>query len=148
MQGAFNEALAAGDNAVKLLDPQVTESAFGPLGQPGDPARIQYLGQRLVAVYEEFLDWAARVRDLVVPDSLERAFEIAATFMDTPIFEIREFMDQFITAAERLPKQLAEDGDTPIAQTFTLTLSVDDNIVREYGRELKRVRRRKFWGLS
>jgi TIR domain len=148
MQGAMKEAEAAVENAVKLLNRQVIESAFGALGQPGDPAQIQYLGQRLIAVYEEFLDWAARVRGAVVPDSLERAFEIAATFMDTPIAEIREFIDQIITATERLPEQVAEDGDTPITLTFTLTLSIDDKVVREYGRELRRVRRRKFWGLS
>jgi hypothetical protein len=148
MQGAFKEAEAAGNNAMKLLNRPVVESAFGPLGQPGDPAQIQYLGQRLIAIYEEFLDWAARVRGAVMPDSLERAVELAATFMDTPIVEIREFMDQIIMATERLPEQVGEDNDTPITLTFTLTLTIDDNIVREFGRELKRVRRRRFWGLS
>jgi hypothetical protein len=148
IQGAFNEAVAAGGNAMKLLNPRVTESAFGPLGQPGDPAQIEYLGQRLVAVYEEFLDWPARIRGAVIPDSLQRAFELAATFMDMPILEIREFMDQIITATERLPEQLARDGDTPITLTFSLILTVDDKIAREFNREMKRLRRRKFWGLS
>ncbi len=148
MQGAFSEAEAAAGNAMRLLNARVRESAFGPLEQPGDPAQIEYLGQRLIAVYEECLDWAARVRGAVVPDSLERAFELAATFMDVPIVEIREFMDQIITAMERLPEQLAEDGDTPITLTFSLILTIDDKIVREYGRELKRLRRRRFWGLS
>jgi hypothetical protein len=146
IQGAFKEAEAAADNAMKLLNRQVTESAFGPLGQPGDPVQIEYLGQRLVSVYEEFLDWSARVRGAAIPDSLERAFELAATFMDAPIREIREFMDQIITATERLPEQLASGGDTPITLTFSLVLTIDDNTVREFGREMKRLRRRKFWG--
>jgi hypothetical protein len=147
IRGAFKEALTATDNAMKLIDRRVTDSAFGPLGQPGDPAQIEYLGQRLVAVYEEFLDWAARVRGAVIPESLERAFELAATFMDTPTVEIREFIDQIITATERLPEQLAGEVDTPITLTFSLTLTVDDNLVREYSRELKRLERRRFWGL-
>jgi len=148
IQGAFSEMTAAAGNAGRLLEPSVTESAFGPLGTPGDPQQIEYLGQRLVAVYEEFLDWAARVRGVAIPDTLERAFELAASFADTPIAEIREFMDQIIAAMERLPKQLAEPDDTPITQSFALILTVDDRIAREFGRELKRLRRRKFWGLS
>jgi len=146
IQGAFSEAVAAAGNAVKLLDPRVTESAFGPPGQPGDPAQIEHLGQRLVAVYEEFLDWPARVRGAVIPDSLERAFELAASFADRPIIEIRELMDQIIAAMERLPEQLARDEDTPITLTFSLILTTDDNIAREFNREIKRLRRRKFWG--
>jgi hypothetical protein len=148
IQGAFEEAEAASENAMKLLNRQVTESAFGSPGEPGDPAQIEYLGQRLVSVYEELLDWSARIRDTVAPDSLERAFEIAATFMDTPIAEIREFMNQIITTMERLPEQLASNEDTPITLTFSLILTIDDKTTREFGRELKRLRRRKFWGLA
>lgn len=148
IQGAFSEMMAASDNAVRLLDPRVTESAFGPPGMSGDPAQIEHLGQRLVAVYEEFLDSAARVRDVAMPEALERAFELAASFVDMPIVQIREFMDQIITATERLPEQLASDDDTPIALSFSLIFDVDNNIAREFNREMKRLTRRRFWGLD
>ncbi len=55
-------------------------------------------------------------------------------------------MDQIIAAMERLPEQLARDEDTPITLTFSLILTTDDNIAREFNREIKRLRRRKFWG--
>lgn len=148
IQGAFKEMMAASSNAVRLLDPRVTESAFGPLGVPGDPVQIEHLGQRLVAVYEEFLDWPVRVRSVAIPNGLEHAFELAASFADMPIAQIRDFMDEIITATERLPEELAREDDTPITLSFSLILEADSNIEREFNREMKRLTRRKRWGLG
>jgi TIR domain len=141
---AMNEAQGYAGNVIKVLNRQTTEWAFGAPGMPGDPANIEYLGKRLVGIYEDFLDWSARIRGATTSADLRRLFEITARFMDTPISQIRDFIDNYVSEAERLPEKLASDDDTPITMTFELVLSIDDRTVAESNRELKRLRRRRF----
>jgi TIR domain len=142
---ALNEAQAYAGNVTKVLNRQTTEWAFGTPRTSGDPANIEYLGKRLIEIYEDFLDWSARIRGVTIPADFRRLFDITARFMDTPISEIRDFIDHYVSEAERLPEKLASDDDTPIAMTFELVLSIDDRTVAEGNRELRRLRRRRFF---
>src|SRR6266508_4301875 len=139
---AMREPLAFAENLNRVFDRQAKELAFGPPGVPGDPARIEHLGHRLVAIYEDFLDWSARLRGTVASSKYRRLLDLAASTADMPAKQIRDFIDQHVATLERLPELLAEPGDEPIDLTFVLELDIDRRIIAEYNREFKRLRRR------
>jgi hypothetical protein len=140
---ARNESLTFVENINRLFDRQVVELAFGPVGADGDPERIEHLGKRFVALYEDFLDWSARVRGTVASPRYRRLLDLTAAFADMPINQIRDFIDDYVATMDRMAKRLAgPPPDVPIELTFKLELDIDKRTVDEYNREFKRLRRR------
>ena len=143
VDAAINESLTFVQNVNRVFDRQVTELAFGPLGADGDPERIEHLGRRLVAIYEDFLDWSARLRGTVTSPKYRRLLDLAALIADTPITEIRDFIDNFVGTMDRMTELLAgPPPEKPIEMTFKLELTVDDAAIAEYNWEFRRLRRR------
>jgi hypothetical protein len=145
ISAAMNEAQGYTGNVTKILNRQTTEWAFGAPGMPGDPANIEYLAKRLVGVYEGFLDWSAKIRGTTTSATFRRYYDVVSRFVDEPISQIREFIDYYVSECEALPEKLASDDDTPIHMKFELVLSIDDRTVAAANRELKRLRRRRFF---
>jgi hypothetical protein len=71
---------------------------------------------------------------------MEPVMEAAARMADTPLREIRDFIDQLVTEADSLPERLALDE--PITITLTLTLTIDEETSRAFEHELERAKRR------
>jgi hypothetical protein len=142
IDAAMNEPLAFVENLNRVFDRRAQELAFGPPGVSGDPARIEHLGHRLVAIYEDFLDWSARLRGTVTPSEYRKLLDLAASTADLPATQIRDFIDQYVATADRLPELLAEPGDKPVHLTSVLELDIDKRIVAEYNREFRRLRRK------
>jgi hypothetical protein len=138
----MKEPLSFVQNVERVLDRQVMELALGPPGVSGDPVRIEHVGHRIISIYEDFLDWSARLRGTVTSSPYRRLLDLAASIADMPATQIRHFIDQYVDAAERMPKMLAEAGDEPINLTLVLQLDIDKRIINEYNREFKRLRRR------
>jgi hypothetical protein len=143
---AMNEPVAFAANLSRVFDRQAKELAFGPPGVPGDPARIEHLGHRFVAIYEDFLDWSARLRGTVTSSKYRRLLDLAASTADMPAKQIRDFTDHHVATLDRLPELLAEPSDEPIDLTFVIELDADRRIIAEYNREFKRLRRRGAFG--
>lgn len=142
---AFNEIQGFTSNVDRIFSPQLKESAFGAIGQSGDPASIEYLGQRLLTIYENLLDWSARIRGASTSAELRPLFRLAASFVDEPITQFRDFIDHYVATCDLLPERLANaDDDNPITGTFVLSLTIDDRKARELQREMKRLRRRRL----
>jgi hypothetical protein len=148
IQSAFNEIQAVTGNVERVLSPQAQERAFGPPGLEGDPWQIERMGQRIVEIYEGYLDWAARIRGAATSERFRRLFYLVALFVDKPIQQTREFMDHCVEEMERLTDRLAETDERPIHITVELILEVDDRIVSEFNRELRRLKRRSFFGMA
>jgi hypothetical protein len=146
IQRAFREGRAVTGNVERVLDPQVQERAFGPPGVEGDPVQIEYMGQRIIEIYEGYLDWAARIRGTPTSERFRRLFQLAALFVDKPIQQTRDFVDQCVVEVDRIPDRLAETNDRPIHISLELVISVDRHIESEYKRELRRLKRRSFFG--
>jgi hypothetical protein len=140
--GAMNEPLAFVQNVERVLDRQVMELAFGAPGVSGDPVRLEHVGYRIVAIYEDFLDWSARLRGTVTSPQYRRLLDLAASIADMPATQIRHFIDQYVATADRLPELLAKAGDEPVNLRLALELDIDKRIIAEYNREFKRLRRR------
>jgi hypothetical protein len=126
-------------NLNRVLDPATTEAAFGPPGQPGDPDRIEHIATRLIEIYEAFLDWSARLRAAAVPERFERAAQLASALADNPVHEIRSFVDQTVAEFDRAPALLREKRDEPVQIRQTLTLTIDDQVLKKFNKEVKRL---------
>jgi hypothetical protein len=142
--GAMNEASALVANINRAFDASAQERAFGVLGQPGDPERIEHLASRVIAVYEGLLDWAARVRGLPVEDELTRLMDIVGHFVDLPIEQFREFVAHAVAEMDRLPALLA--ADEPASFQLSLTVEMDEALLGQHEAEMMRLRR--LYGLD
>jgi TIR domain len=122
-------------NMLKMLDPQARERAFGLPGQNGNPALIEHIATRFIEVYEEVLDIAARLRGTGVSNNMAPVMDTAAHLTDTPLKEIRDFIDQIVVETDNIPDRLALDE--PIVITLTLTLTIDDEVKNRLEREME-----------
>jgi hypothetical protein len=72
------------------------------------------VGHRLVAIYEDLLDWSARLRGTVTSSKYRRLLDLAASTADMPATQIRDFIDRLVATTDRLPELLTEPGDDSI----------------------------------
>jgi hypothetical protein len=146
---AFQDATALAESMMRVLDKQALERAFGRPGEPGDPDLIQHLGQRLMEIYGDFMNWAAELRGASVPARFRRAFDLAARFVDGPIEQFREFVDRDVEEMDALSHYLAQpEPSEPKRVELRLTLTIDDDVVEDFNREMRRLRGSRFWGGS
>lgn len=133
-----NDLQACGQNIRRMLDPRAQEQAFGPLGQPDDPALIEHIASRLVEIYEEMLDVATRLRGVGVSQEMAPLMEAVAHLTDTPLRQIRDFIDQLVAEFDSLPERLTLDK--PITISLTLTLTLDKKALKYFEQEMARVK--------
>ena len=133
----FNEAQTILSNVERLLTPENSERAFGPIGASGDADRIIHLADRVIGVYRELLTWSARMRGAVVPSEYRRAFNLAARFVASPIRQVHEFVDVVVAPGDRIPASIRRGEPSPVK--LTLVLSLDEGIEDEFQRELRRL---------
>jgi hypothetical protein len=128
----------------RVFDADVLEKAFGPRGISGDPILIKRVARGVVQIYESMLDWAAGLRNTIVPSEFEEILELNARMVDGPIRQMREFIQTVGDQIARLPILIEEaeaEGATeeaPMTLTLSLTLSLDEDVQEEldaaYGR--------------
>jgi len=144
LQSALSDVQTYVSNAMRLLETEPTEKAFGPPGHPGDADAIEHLARRLVGVYDELLDWEARLRGGRVTTTFERAFALAANLVDTPIRQFREFFDAFADEMDQAGSKI--DAGEPVKITLTLVLSVDETALAGFNQEVDSIR--QSYGLN
>lgn len=127
-------------NSKRILDPSAQVRAFGNPGEPGDAALIEHMAVRLIDLYALLLGWAEETRALRVPDWAERLKELTVGFVRQPLQRTHDFVDEFITEIEQAIADIA-DGRSHLTITMELTFEVEDALVRESERELRRVER-------
>lgn len=142
LQGAFSDIQAHASNVERVADPRAQEAAFGPPGVPGDATQIEFLGRVLVGIYDDLLDWSARIRGARAPSEFMRACKIAADFADLPLHQIRQFIDHAVGEIERIPAWAATPPPRPpLSINLELVVSVDDAVASAFGQELDRLKR-------
>jgi hypothetical protein len=135
---AFGDLAAVWQPMDRLFQPSTQEQAFGAPEEPGDPARIEHFAQWIVDMYEQTLDWGLTMRSLDVPDALKKSVELAAQAADQPATDIKRFIDHAIEETDRIPAAIAAPDPTPVKIELALVLTVDDQLMTEFIRELKR----------
>ncbi len=140
IRSAMYDLSSCSENLMRMLDSQARDRAFGPPGQPGDPALIEHIATRFVEAYEEMLDTAVKLRGVGVSDNMRSVMDAAVHLIDAPLGQIRDFIDQAITETDTIPDRLMRDE--PITIRLTLTLEVDEEARKHLDREMKRARRK------
>ncbi|HYJ22947.1 MAG TPA: hypothetical protein VEW07_13105 [Solirubrobacterales bacterium] len=131
----------------RVFPPEIQEQAFGPPGVEGDAHRIEHLADRVISTYKGILDWAAQIRQVRPPDLLSPAFEVVPLMVDLPLRKFRDFVDTAVDELDRLHGILEEEEpDEPIVLTLDLHLELDQDVMAEYHRRIKRARRKQRWG--
>jgi TIR domain len=139
LAGAFQHVRAVLANFNRIMDPKAQERAFGPLGTPGDAERIRHLAERVIAIYNDLLDWAARLRSAAVDHRFQRVVELVSASIEGPLRQFREFVDEVVAEIDRLPALLREETTEPRRIVLTLTLSMDEEVEKELSYELERL---------
>ena len=124
-------------DASNFMNSDVPEHVFGPPGVAGDPEAIEQHAHQINGLYEDILDWVAELRGASVPAEFSRAFELLAHLNDNAIFEYRRFVDDVVAHNDKLPAQIA--AGRMESRTFTLRLTVPDEVVNAYSAELRRL---------
>lgn len=137
----FSHAAAITGNLERVLAPSALERAFGRPGESGDSTLIQHMATRLIDIYASLLNWAEETRALRVPDWAERLKELSIDFVRQPIERTHDFVDEFTLKLEEALAKVAAGEDEQIVVTIELTFEVDDDVVRRFDRELRRVGR-------
>lgn len=120
---------------------EAQEDAFGKPGEPGNEQLIAHFARWVISVYRQLLEWAGAVRSADPPEEFRKAVELSAHAADTPIQQIREFVDGTLAQLEQIPEHFArpekEREKNPLLLELTLTLSADDALVDEALAELR-----------
>jgi hypothetical protein len=141
MSERLSHANAILGNLERIVAPAAQERAFGKPGEPGNPALIEHMGVRLIDLYALLLGWAEETMALRVPDWAEQLKRLLTAFVSQPLQRTHGFVDEYISQLERAISNLAEGSDTEEI-TIHLTFEVDDDLVRNFHKELGHVKRR------
>jgi hypothetical protein len=148
LSNEFSNLVALVDALSRGFPREVQEEAFGAPGEPGDPVRIEHFAKRIIQTYEGMLDWAAEIREVEPPEVLREVWEVAPQMPKRPISEFRDFVDRVVREMDQLPKKVDElkEKDEPTVMTLDLNLELDDRVMEEFHRRMKRAHRKVKWG--
>lgn len=93
-------------------------------------------------MYESFLDSAAYLRSLRVPERYERAFDLAARTADRPAQDVRNFVDHVVQEMDKVPEWSRNPESTSLALEMTLKLNADEAALKAALNEFRRVNQR------
>jgi hypothetical protein len=124
-------------NLNRVISPAVQEEAFGRPGEDGDADAIRHMAMRLNSIYEDLLDWTARVRGATMPAEFAWAVELLANVSGHTISAYRNFVDTMVTQIDRLTEQIAIGK--PITPDLAVTFSIPDEMAQAIRAELRRV---------
>ncbi|HEY1597472.1 MAG TPA: hypothetical protein VGF74_18885 [Thermoleophilaceae bacterium] len=124
-----------------VFDPTSQVEAFGAPGEAGNPIGIEHFARRVLAGYEYFLDWAARLRGADVGDTFRALFEVTASLATEPASQIRAFIETLVSETARIPAYLADEdpNKAPLSIEVSLVLSIDDEAIDAYQSEMRAV---------
>jgi hypothetical protein len=139
VQGEISAVRAIVDNWSELINGGALIRAIGEPGEPGDPARIRHVADRMTSAYVAMIAWAARIRGAVRPGEYDTALGLLARFADRPLKQYRSFVDEIVGVTDQIAETLAR-GETPAMHlTITLTLSIDEEVTEAFGDEMDRL---------
>jgi hypothetical protein len=110
-----------------VLAPGPQQSAFGVPGEPGNVGSILHLADRFVAVYESFLDWAARLRGYATEhDEAHDLFASTARYADGPVEQLRDFVYKFRDSVDPLHEKVMAGENVDLKITLALDVGGAD----------------------
>lgn len=104
VQTRLKEFSGLAESATYLVNETLSD-AFGQPGEPGDPAKIVWVAQKLGAILEKAIRWSQRVRNARVEEPFD---EVAEVLSRTPQQTIRELLDVPVRSLKQLEQALRE----------------------------------------
>ncbi|WP_329463870.1 hypothetical protein [Streptomyces sp. NBC_01431] len=139
---AFSDVEGVVERMVMVFSARIQEEAFGPPGVRGNSDSILHLAGRVVAGYEEILDWASEIRGEVYPESTKNAAKLAAQMAERPAQDVRDFIDRVFLEISKLP-DLLKLPNPRVKLSLELTVTVDDAAVLAFTKEVRKIRRKR-----
>jgi hypothetical protein len=145
----FNRLTLMLEAMMRVFEEDAKEAACGAPGEPGDASRIEHMANRIIQTYADMLEWARRIRAADSPPALADVFQIAPDLATQPLQQFRSFFEVTVREIDRVPAFMAGDPspDAPLKITLSLDMGVDDKLMAEYHRRIKRAHRKVKWGL-
>jgi hypothetical protein len=131
----------SGNISMLVNDKAAFARAVGAPGQPGDPNMIAHLAMRWNSAYEEFLDWAARMRGASIATEYRHLLELLARYSDGPVEQYREFVDKLVERADGIPAAIAA-SESGFLIELQLKISIPDEVSAAYNAEFDRLKPR------
>lgn len=139
LRGLWADAISIGQGINPVFEESAQMEAFGAPGSPGSPENIEHFAGRVVASYEDLLNWAAEIRGTVYPENMKEAFKMGALVAAQPAEDIRNFIDRVVAAFGEIPTLLTQPNRQPIRIDLTLTLTVNDTAIAALVKEVQRL---------
>ena len=114
------------------------EDAFGPVGTPGNPVKIEYLAARIVSGFSELLELASSARAVRTGAAAARVVDLSTALIDQPIRQIRSWIDRVVEQVSLLPQLSADVGGQRTRLDLTLTIGPGPQSFARVKRELDR----------
>jgi hypothetical protein len=95
----------------RIFDADVLEKAFGLSGEPGDATLIKRVARGVVQIYGSLMEWAAGLRNTILPSDYEEILELTAWMVDGPVRQIRDFIQLVADQIARIPLLEEEAND-------------------------------------
>ena len=139
-------AAARMEELVKLVDQteafMLTPAFMEVFGQPGDESTadaegIVQVANRLMDYHERFLVLAERCRDFDAPSRYSGLMRDCRQLMSIPLDGYDTFIDDFAEFITRMPDLMRHSRGTVAADTISLHMSVDDQLLKRVTREIK-----------
>lgn len=137
MSFASRDAVAIVNTLMRMFKPHVQEKAFGAPGMSGDAARIKRTAERWTSVYKNMMEWSAKIRGASHSSTFNTAFDLLARYMDNPVREYREFVDDLVVQFDQIP--MAFSSNRPLKLDMSLQLTVAQATVDAFNAEIVRL---------
>lgn len=134
----LGKARVFAESCAALLNSAVQE-AMGPIGNPGDPELLVYVGSRLGQLVRKMREWQLELAEAEVDEPLRRLFSMVSRFCDEPITKI-EALPQRTEVEAAKAEEIKAAGGVPHLN-LSINLELGDDFLRELSAEFARLDR-------
>ena len=137
-------------NYIESLN-RLTEAFSDFYAEPGNPSDIDglyYVARSYAKTYASLLEWGIEVKSTVVPEEYERLLSVFAKIPTEAIEQIEEFPIKSIKTIERIERKTKEEVDKDIVVNLNLTVSISDDIMQLYYKELDMLKKKELQNLK
>ncbi|MEV5653723.1 caspase family protein [Streptomyces sp. NPDC052291] len=113
----------------ECLSQELQDRAFEQSIEQADPDLIKRMASELVGVYEDYMDWAMAIRGIVAPHKASRLIEMAALIADTPVREVKAFIQQYFDEIDALGDRYASAEVASISIDLSLRITLDQEVL-------------------
>ncbi|MFG2927226.1 caspase family protein [Streptomyces achromogenes] len=113
----------------ECLSQELQDRAFEQPTEQADPDLIKRMASDLVGVYEDYMDWAMAIRGIVAPHKAARLIEMTALIADTPVREVKTFIQQYFDEIDALGDRYASSEVASININLKLEITLNQEVL-------------------